>query len=141
MRKTVSSFPTVKRAKLKMSFDEPCFQHETIEDYTIQDLFKVNKAHLIDIRVKLLLKEPQTLYPGEDVFVKTACIVSGSDTDFSMYILPNNSLPLTLLSEGHISEYFTGRIWIKLANFKSSVVKLQPCTLIGYVTLSTFALK
>ena len=124
-----------------MSFDEVCFQQEGIEDYTLQDLFKVNKAHLIDIRVKLLLKEQLIIYPGEDIFVKTACVVSGSDADFSMYILPNNSVPLTLLSEGHISEHFSGRIWVKLANFKPSLVKLQPGALIGYVTLSTFALK
>ena len=124
-----------------MSHDEVCFQSETIEDNTIQDLFKVNKAHLIDIRVKLLLKEQLILYPGEDIFAKTTGIVSGSDMDFSMYILPNNNVPLTLLSEGHISEYFSGRIWVKLANFKPSVVKLQPGALIGYVTLSTFALK
>ena len=107
-----------------MSHDEVCFQSETIEDYTIQDLFKVNKAHLIDIRVKLLLKEQLILYPGEDIFAKTACLVSGSDMDFSMYILPNNNVPLRLLSEGYVSEYFSGRIWVKLANFKSSVVKL-----------------
>ena len=124
-----------------MSHDEVCFQSETIEDYTLEDLFKVNKSHLIDIRVKLLLKEQLILYPGEDIFAKTACVVSGHDRDFSMYILPNNNVPLTLLSEGHISEYFSGRIWVKLGNFKPSVVKLQPGVLIGYVTLSTFALK
>ena len=124
-----------------MSHDEVCFQSETIEDYTLEDLFKVNKAHLIDIRVKLLLKEQLILYPGEDIFAKTACLVSGSDMDFSIYILPNNNVPLRLLSEGYVSEYFSGRIWVKLANFKSSVVKLQPGALIGYVTLSTFALK
>ena len=133
-----------------MSHDEVCFQSETIEDYTLEDLFKVNKAHLIDIRVKLLLKEQLILYPGEDIFAKTACVVSGHDrdfsmhilpADFSMYILPNNDVPLRLLSEGYVSEYFSGRIWVKLANFKSSMVKLQPGALIGYVTLSTFALK
>ena len=124
-----------------MSRDEVCFQSETIEDYTLEDFFKVNKAHWIDIRVKLLLKEELILSPGEDIFAKTACVVSGYDMDFSMYILPNNNVPLTLLSEGHISEYFSGRIWVKLANFKPSVMKLQPGALIGYVTLSTFALK
>ena len=91
-----------------MSRDEVCFQSEMIEDYTLEDLFKVNKAHLIDIRVKLLLKEELILYPGEDIFAKTACVVSGHDrdfsmhilpADFSMYILPNNNVPLRVVCE------------------------------------------
>ena len=53
-----------------MSADEVCFQRDVVEDYVLQDLFKVTKSHLLDLRVKLLLKEDLILSPYENMFTK-----------------------------------------------------------------------
>jgi hypothetical protein len=124
-----------------MSIDEVCFQREGIEDYVLQDLFKIKKTHLLDLRVKLLLKEDLVISPYENKFVKTACVIVNTDLDFSMYILQHEQCPLTLLTDGCVSEHFTGRIWIKLANNTPKLVKLCSGTEVGYVLLNTFSLK
>ena len=55
-----------------MSADEVCFQRDVVKDYVLQDLFEVTKSHLLDLRVKLLLKEDLILSPYENMFTKTA---------------------------------------------------------------------
>ena len=124
-----------------MSIDDVCFQSEGIENYMLQDLFEICKPHLLDLRVKLLLKEDLVISPYENKFVKTACVITNTDLDFSMYILQHEKCPLTLLTDGYISEQFAGRVWIKLANKTTKLVKLCSGTEVGYVLLNTFSLK
>ena len=124
-----------------MSIDEIFFEDGEVEDYILQDLFKICKPHLFDLRVKLLLKEDLVISAYENKFVKTACVIANTDLDFSMYILQNEQCPLTLLTNGCVSEQFAGRIWIKLANNTQKLVKLCSGTEVGYVLLNTFALK
>ena len=75
-----------------MSADEVCFQRDVVEDYVLQDLFKVTKLHLLDLRVKLLLKEDLILSPYENMFTKTACIIACYELDFSLHILQHEQL-------------------------------------------------
>ena len=42
-------------------------------------------------------------------------------------------IPLTLLSDGYISELFTGRISVKVGNYKSEKIKLSCRTEIAYI--------
>ena len=50
------------------------------------------------------------------------------------------NIPLTLPSEGYVSETFTGRIMLKLANYKSDIIKLCEGTEVGFVIVNTFSL-
>ena len=45
--------------------------------------------------------------------------------DCCLHILKNEKIPLTLTSEGYISELFNGRVVVKLANYKSETIKLS----------------
>ena len=124
-----------------MSHDEVCFQREAVEDYVLQDLFKVTKSHLLDLRVKLLLKEDLIISPYENMFTKTACIIACNELDFSLNILQHEQCPLILLTEGYISEQFSGRLWVKLANHSPKIIKLYAGSEVGYILLNTIALK
>ena len=115
--------------------------NEEVDDYILQDLFKICKPHLFDLRVKLLLKEDLIICPYENKFVKTTCLISNNDLDFSMYVLQHELCPLTLLSNGYVSEQFSGRIWLKLANNTQKLLKLCSGAEVGYILLNTFALK
>ena len=114
---------------IKMDFDEVCFQRSEIEDYNIEDLVispdSINK-HLIEYRVKVLLKDDIKVHPGEDILVNTACIIQNGITEYCMHILKNEKIPLTLTSEGYISELFNGRVVVKLANYKNCLLYTSP---------------
>ena len=58
-----------------------------------------------------------------------------------MYVLQHELCPLTLLSNGYVSEQFSGRIWLKLANNTQKLLKLCSGAEVGYILLNTFALK
>ena len=124
-----------------MSADKVCFQRDVVEDYVLQDLFKVTKSHLLDLRVKLLLKEDLILSPYENMFTKTACIIACDELDFSLHILQHEQCPLTLLTEGYISEQFSGSVWVKLAKNSPKIIKLHAGFEVGYILLNTIALK
>ena len=126
-----------------MDSDEVCFQRTQIEDYNIEDLVispdSINK-HLIEYRVKLLLKDDIKVYPGQEVLVNTACIIESGITDYCMHILKNEKIPLTLTSEGYITDLFNGRVVVKLANYRNETIKLSCGTEIAYIILNTFSL-
>ena len=95
---------------------------------------------MVDYCVKLLLKEDITLYPGHTILAKTICIISNGVDDFCLHIKKCENIPVTLLSEGYISELFTGRVLLKLANYKSETIKLCEGTEVGFITVNTFPL-
>ena len=126
-----------------MDIDEVCFERSETEDYNIEDLIippdPITK-HLIEYRVKVLLKGDIILYPGEEILAETACIIQKGVEEYCLHIMKNEKIPLTLISEGYISELFSGRIVVKLANYKSEKIKLSSGTEIAYIILNTFSL-
>ena len=126
-----------------MDIDEVCFERGETEDYNLEDLVKppdpISK-HLIEYRVKVLLKRDILICPGEEVLVESACIIQKGIVDYCLHIIKNEKIPLILLSEGYISELFSGRIVVKLANYKSERIKLRGGTEVAYLILNTFSL-
>ena len=126
-----------------MDIDEVCFERSETEDYNLEDLVippdPISK-HLIEYRVKVLLKRDIVICPGEEVLVESACIIRKGVVDYCLHIMKNEKIPLTLLSEGYISELFSGRIVVKLANYKSERIKLSCGTEVAYIILNTFSL-
>ena len=97
------------------------------EDYILEELVlppHPTSKHMIDYRVKLLLKNDITLNPSDTILAKTTCIIKNGVDEFCLHIKKSDNIPLTLLSEGYISEMFTGRIMLKLANISVRVQKL-----------------
>ena len=126
-----------------MDIDEVCFERSETEDYNLEDLVTppdpISK-HLIEYRVKVLLKRDILICPGEEVLVESACIIQKGIVDYCLHIMKNEKIPLILLSEGYISELFSGRIVVKLANYKSERIKLRGGTEVAYIILNTFSL-
>ena len=126
-----------------MDIDEVCFERSETEDYNLEDLVTppdpISK-HLIEYCVKVLLKRDILICPGEEVLVESACIIRKGVVDYCLHIMKNEKIPLTLLSEGYISELFSGRIVVKLANYKSERIKLSCGTEVAYIILNTFSL-
>ena len=126
-----------------MDIDEVCFERSETEDYNLEDLVTppdpISK-HLIEYRVKVLLKRDILICPGEEVLVESACIIQKGIVDYCLHIMKNEKIPLTLLSEGYISELFSGRIVVKLANYKSERIKLSCGTEVAYIIVNTFSL-
>ena len=59
------------------------------KDYKLEELVILPHAtsqHMIDYRVKLLLKEDITLYPGHTILAKTPCIITNGVDDFCLHI-------------------------------------------------------
>ena len=126
-----------------MDFDEVCFQRKETKDYNLEDLVIQPDPilkHLIEYRVKLLLKGDIIVHPGEMIQVNTACIIQNGITDYCMHILKNEKIQLTLMSEGYISELFNGRVVVKLANYKNEMIKIACGTEIAYIILNTLSL-
>ena len=126
-----------------MDFDEVSFQRSETKDYNLEDLVIQPDSimkHLIEYRVKLLLKSDIVVNPGKMIQVDTACIIQNGITDYCMHILKNEKIPLTLISEGYITELFNGRVVVKLANYKNEAIKLSCGTEIAYIILNTFSL-
>ena len=126
-----------------MDIDEVCFERSETEDYNLEDLVNppdpISK-HLIEYHVKVLLKRDILICPGEEVLVESACIIQKGIVDYCLHIMKNEKIPLILLSEGYISELFSGRIVVKLANYKSERIKLHGGTEVAYIILNTFSL-
>ena len=126
-----------------MDIDEVCFERSETEDYNLEDLVTppdpISK-HLIEYHVKVLLKQDIVICPGEEVLVESACIIQKGIVDYCLHIMKNEKIPLILLSEGYISELFSGRIVVKLANYKSERNKLGGGKEVAYIILNTFSL-
>ena len=126
-----------------MDIDEVCFQRSETRDYKLEELVHPPEAiskHLIDYRVKLLLKEDMVLHPGHEIVARTACIIGNGIPDFCSYIKRSEIIPLTLLSEGYISELFSGRVLVKLANYKCETINLCGGTEVAFIIINSFSL-
>ena len=113
------------------------------QDYKLEELVippDQASKHMIDYRVKLLLKHDIALNPGDTILAKTTCIIRNGVYDFCLHIKKIENIPLTLVSEGYISKMFTGSVLLKLANYKSDKKKLCEGTEVGFVIVNTFSL-
>ena len=73
----------------RMEFDEVCFQRSETQDYNLEDLVHPpdpSSKHLIDYRVKLLLKNDIILGPGQEVLAQTACMIEDGISDFCIHV-------------------------------------------------------
>ena len=115
------------------------------DDQTLQDFFPeqvpYHLQHLIEYRVKLLLKSDALFIPGETQVVNTSCVLRGKiRRAMSMHLTPFENLPLSFESGGYISGKYSGRVVIKLTNYSVNSVKLNSGTPIGYIVMQPFSL-
>ena len=115
------------------------------EDHNLQDFFPeqvpYHLHHLIEYRVKLLLKNDALFIPGETQVVNTSCVLGGKiRRAMSMYLIPYENLPLCFESGGYISRKYSGRVVTKLTNYSGNSVKLNSGTPVGYIVMQPFSL-
>ena len=115
------------------------------EDHNLQDFFPeqvpYHLHHLIEYRVKLLLKNDALFTPGETQMVNTSCVLGGKiRRAMSMYLIPYENLPLCFESGGYISRKYSGRVVTKLTNYSGNSVKLNSGTPVGYIVMQPFSL-
>lgn len=115
------------------------------EDHNLQDFFPEQVPshlhHLIEYRVKLLLKNDALFIPGETQVVNTSCVLGGKiRRTMSMYLIPYENLPLCFESGGYISRKYSGRVVTKLTNYSGNSVKLNSGTPVGYIVMQPFSL-
>ena len=96
--------------------------------------------HLIEYRIRLLLKRDVVLEPAESQLVPTACRIAKKSTKLSMHLKGYEHLPVAFESDGFISPKYRGVIYVKLTNYSERVVKLSSGMIVGYVILQPFAL-
>ena len=115
------------------------------EDYNLEDFFAKPLPypihHLIDYRIKILLKNNTVFTPGETQVVNTSCMLKGKiRVAMSMHLIPFENLPLGFESGGYISQKYSGRVVIKLTNYSTHTVKLNSGTPVGYIVMQPFSL-
>ena len=114
------------------------------DDYNLQEFFpKTIPYHLqplMEHRIKLLCKEDTVFYGGEIKLVDTCCVLNKKikGAKLSMFLIPNENMPLVFESGGYVSENFKGRIVLKLANYSSKIIQLQSGINLGYIVLQPY---
>ena len=115
------------------------------EDYVINASFpkqpKNTLKHLIEYRIKLLLKEEVLMEAGDTQLVSTSCKIERRSSDLCLLLKPPENLPFAFGSEGYIHPGFHGQVSIKLTNYSAETRKILPGTLVGYVILSPHGLE
>ena len=118
---------------------------DNTEDYEINSTFPKHPEnvlrHLIEYRIKLLLKDDVFLEAGESQFAATACKVTRKPGELCMHLKACETLPVSFESEGYINSGYRGRILVKLTNYSGESRKIPAATEVGYVILSPFALE
>ena len=118
---------------------------ESEEEYDVQDFFPepvpYHLHHLIEYRIKLLLKNDAMFIPGETQVVNTSCMLKGKIRGaMSMHLISFENLPLGFESKGYISRKYSGRVVTKLKNYSANSVKLSSGTPVGYIVMQPFSL-
>ena len=121
---------------------------EVEEDYNLEDFFPKPLPypihHLIEYRIKLLLKNDTHFLVGETQVVNTSCILKGKikreRSKLSMFLSPYENLPLSFESGGFISQKYSGRVLLKLTNHSTNSFKLNSGTPVGYIVKQPFSL-
>ena len=117
---------------------------ESEPDYTIDSFFpqepEYSLRHLIDYRIKLLLKDELVLESSETQLVATCCKISKKSPDLSMHLKGYEHLPVSFENEGIISSKFQGVVYVKLTYYSNSKVVLPSGAIVGYLILQPFSL-
>ena len=115
------------------------------EDYYISSFFSVevqhHLQHLVEHRIKLILKQTVIFHAGESQNVETSCILDNRKTRLSLTLKQYEHLPVTFESGGSISSRFKGRIKVKLTNYSCQTMKMFAGSTVGYIVLQPFSLK
>ena len=120
--------------------------NEIEEDYTLQDFFPktipYHLQHLMEHRIKLILKEDTLFLGGEIKVVNTCCVLNKKiqGNKLSMFLIPQENNPLTFESGGYINSNYKGRVLVKLANYSSNTIKLQSGSPVGYIVMQPYSL-
>ena len=113
-------------------------------DYMISSSFpkepEHDLRHLIDYRIKLLLKDEVLLGPSDSQLVATCCKISCKPPNLSMHLKGYENLPVTFESDGFISPKYNGIVYVKLSNFSNNQVKLPSGAIVDYLILQPFSL-
>ena len=117
---------------------------ESVPDYKISSEFpkipEENLRHLIDYRIKLLLKDDLLLEPSDSQLVATCCKISCKSPTLSMHLKGYENLPVTFESDGFVSPKYNGTVYVKLSNFTNNQVKLPSGAILGYLILQPYSL-
>ena len=117
---------------------------EEEEDYKISSTFpqeaEYHLRHLVEYRIKLLLKGSVVIEPSESQLVETACRISKKTPKLGMHMIGYEKLPVSFESDGFISPKYTGRVYVKLTNYSTESVKLSSGMLLGYIVMQPFSL-
>ena len=117
------------------------------EDYYISSFFSVevqhHLQHLVEHRIKLILKQTVIFHAGESQNVETSFILDDrkTRTRLCLTLKPYERLPVTFESGGSISSQFKGRIKVKLTNYSCENIKMIAGSTVGYIVLQPFSLK
>ena len=121
-----------------------CIRDRSEPDYTIDSSFpqepEYGLRHLIDYRIKLLLKDEIVLESSETPLVATCCKISKKSPNLSMHLKGYEHLPVSFENEGIISSKFQGFVYVKLTNYSSNKVVIAPGAIVGYLILQPFSL-
>ena len=120
---------------------EYAFKKESMSDYELSELLlSPVLSHLIEYHVELLLKEDLILFPGNQEIVETACAIEKGIPNICLHIKKNENIPLTLLSDGYISDLFIRRVVVKFANFTGEERKISCGVEVAYIiaTVTSF---
>ena len=122
--------------------------HENIEeDYYISSFFPVevqhHLQHLVEHRIKLILKQTVIFHAGESQNVETSFILDNRKprTRLCLTLKPYEHLPGTFESGGSINSQSKGRIKVKLTNYSCETIKMIAGSTVGYIVLQPFSLK
>ena len=133
----------------KKDFDMVEFQRlegyeEVDSDYIVGPAFPrqpdYKLQHLIDYRIKLLLKEDIKLEPSDSQLVATCCKISSKSSNLSMHLKGYEKLQVSFENEGIVSPKYSGVVYVKLTNYSSTEVKLSSGAILGYLILQPFSL-
>ena len=119
---------------------------DTMDDYYLEEIIpKTMKPHhhsLIEYRIKLLIKEDVVFQAGESQLVNTCCLLKGKNRiRLSMFLSPNECLPLTFESSGYIDQKYAGRVMLKLTNYTNKKINVKAGAILAYISMQPFSME
>ena len=85
------------------------------------------------------MKTDALFLPGESQVVNTSCLINRKTrTKINMFLIKYENLPISFESGGYIDRNYTGRVIIKITNYK---IKLNSRSPIGYVAMQPYSIE
>ena len=119
---------------------------DTMDDYYLEEIIpKTMKPYhhsLIEYRIKLLIKEDVVFQAGESQLVNTCLLLKGKNRiRLSMFLSPNEILPLTFESGGYIDQKYAGRVMLKLTNYTNKKINVKAGAILAYISMQPFSME